>query len=151
MSRLPSAANAAYALEEVRGARFLSAASGDAQDFVKAVRSGLPFEVFEKLRSFLEVPALRLGAALRISERTLARRKGRGRLTPEESDRLLRLARIAEMALVVFEENVEGARRWMTRPKALLDGESPLERSDTETGSREITDMLYAVEFTAAA
>lgn len=136
------------AFTEARGAELLGLAS---DRLVTSVRAGLPMSAFERLRSFLELPARELGAVLSISERTLARRKDRGRLTPEESDRLLRLARLAELALAVFEGDRERARTWLVRSKVLLNGEAPVRRADTEAGAREVEDMLYALEFGFAA
>ncbi len=118
---------------------------------VTAVREGLPFDVYERLRSMLDLPSRDLAALLLISERTLRRRKQAGKLESEESDRLLRLARILELAHVVFEGNSERAVAWLTAPKTLLGGESPLARTDTEPGAREVEGMLYAVEFTMPA
>lgn len=141
-------ANTLPSLEQASGARLLGLDSGA---LIEAERAGFPYEAFEQLRSFLRLPARALGAALSIAERTLARRRKRGSLTPEESDRLARLARLSEMALVVFEGDEESARTWLTTPKRLLGGESPLERADTGAGAREVEDMLYAIEFTMAA
>jgi putative toxin-antitoxin system antitoxin component (TIGR02293 family) len=135
-------------IAEANGARLLDV---QARRLVEAVREGFPFEAFERFRGFLDVPARRLGKAMAVAERTLARRKKRGRFTTEESDRLLRLARLAEMALAVFEGNEMRARRWLTGPKSLLNGEPPLERADTEAGAREVEDMLFTVEFTGVA
>lgn len=135
-------------IERASGAYLLGLDSGT---LVEAGRAGFPYEAFEQLRSFLRLPASALGAALSIAERTLARRRKRGSLTPEESDRMARVARLAEMALVVFEGDAASARTWLTTSKTLLGGESPLERADTEAGAREVEDMLYAIEFTTAA
>ncbi len=139
-------------IEAVQGAGLLGFGSDcPPAALIGAVREGLPYDAFERLRAFLDVPARDAGTRLLIAERTLARRRQNGRFTPEESDRLLRLARLAEMALVVFEGEAAPARRWLTQPKRLLNGESPLDRADTEAGAREVEDMLYAIEFTAAA
>ena len=121
------------------------------QSLVTAVREGFSFEVYERLRATLGVSARELAEVLSIPARTLQRRKQAGRLTSEESDRLLRVARIVELALVVFEGDAERAVRWLTTPKTLLGGESPLARADTEPGAREVEDMLYAIEFTMPA
>ncbi len=122
-----------------------------AQSLVTAVREGLPFDVYERLRRMLGVSARELAEVLSIPERTLQRRRQAGRLTSEESDRLLRVAHLVELALVVFENDTERAVRWLTAPKSLLGGESPLARADTEPGAREVEDMLYAIEFTMPA
>jgi putative toxin-antitoxin system antitoxin component (TIGR02293 family) len=137
-----------FDLNGARGADVLGL-SPDA--LVASVRAGLPTEAFERLRELLGVPARELSGALSISERTLVRRREKGRLTPQESDRLLRLARLAELTLAVFEGDREGARAWLTEPKTLLGGEPPVERADTEAGAREVEDMLYALEFGFAA
>lgn len=121
------------------------------QSLVEAVREGLPYEAYERLRSRLGLSARELAEMLSIPERTLQRRRQAGRLTKEESDRLLRLARIVGLALMVFEGDAERAVRWLTTPKTLLGGESPLARADTEPGTREVEDMLYAIEHTMPA
>ena len=140
--------NTPLSIEQANGARLLGLTY---PGIVPAVRSGLPFAAFERLRAFVGISAQDLGDLLRIPQRTLARRKQEGRLTPVESDRLLRLARIAEMAVYVWEDNAEAAVRWLTTSKSLLGGESPLQHTDTGPGAREVEDMLYAIEFTTAA
>lgn len=116
---------------------------------ISHIRQGLPTHAFDRLQAFLGCSTLVLASALGIAPRTLARRRG-DRLSPEESDRLLRAARLAELALVVFED-ADAASEWLTTPKRLLRGETPLEHADTAPGAREVEDMLYAIEFSAAA
>lgn len=115
-----------------------------------AVREGLPADAFDALRDALGVPSPTLADALAIAPRTLARRRGAGRLAPDESDRLLRAARLTEMAAVALGDREAGAQ-WMTEPHALFGGEPPLRHADTAPGARAVEDALYAVEFTAAA
>jgi uncharacterized protein (DUF2384 family) len=45
----------------------------------------------------------------------------------------------------------DAARAWLKRPHALLGGECPLARLDTEPGLREVEDMLTTIDETAAA
>ena len=129
-------------------ATFLGLRAGS---LVEAVREGFPFDVYERLRARLGVSARELAGVLSIPERTLQRRRRAGRLTRDESDRLLRVARLLELAVMVFEGDPVRAGRWLTAPKTLLGGESPLARADTEPGAREVEDMLYAIEFTMPA
>lgn len=117
---------------------------------VSVIRDGLSAEAFDQLQAFLGCSVSALASTLGIAARTLARRRQTGRLSPDESDRLLRTARLAELALAVFED-AEAAAEWLTTSKRLLDGETPLERADTAPGAREVEDMLFAVEFSAAA
>jgi putative toxin-antitoxin system antitoxin component (TIGR02293 family) len=81
----------------------------------------------------------------------IRRRKGDQRLTAAESDRLWRLLHIFDLALEAFGEREEAARTWLTTPHPLLQGETPLERLDTEPGLREVEDMLTVIDETAAA
>ncbi|MEM1125351.1 MAG: antitoxin Xre-like helix-turn-helix domain-containing protein [Bacteroidota bacterium] len=120
-------------------------------DPVRAVREGVLPEAFDRLQDFLDVSASTLAEVLDIAPRTLARRRQTGdRLKPEESDRLLRTARVAELALAVFEE-ASAAATWFTAPNARLGGETPLARTDTAPGAREVEAMLFAIEFSSAA
>ncbi len=116
----------------------------------RAIRNGLPAHAFDALQSALGLPAAALAEALKMAPRTLSRRRASGVLAPDESDRLLRVARLAEMATAALGDS-EAAAAWMTHPHALLEGETPLQRADTAPGAREIEDMLYAIEFTSAA
>ena len=122
---------------------------GGAVDPARAVRDGLPAAAFDALRDALGLPAAALAAAVGVAPRTLSRRRADGRFTADESDRLLRAARLAEMAAVALGDP-EAAAEWMTAPHALF-GEPPLRHADTAPGAREVEDALYAVEYTAAA
>lgn len=121
----------------------------DVPDAGRAVRAGLPASSFDALRDALGLPAAALAEALGIAPRTLSRRRAGGRLAPDESDRLLRAARLTEMAAAAL-GSPGAAAVWMTRPQALL-GEPPLRRADTAPGAREVEDALYAIEYSAAA
>ena len=123
--------------------------SGGVSDPRQAVRAGLPAPAFDALRDALGLPASALADALGIAPRTLSRRRADGRLAPDESDRLLRAARLTEMATAAL-GGVDAAAVWMTRPHALL-GEPPLRHADTAPGAREVEDALYAIEYSAAA
>jgi putative toxin-antitoxin system antitoxin component (TIGR02293 family) len=95
-------------------------------------RSGLPIGVIADL--------------VQIPQRTLMRRKAKGRLLPDESERLLRVAGIYEKAAELFEGDVDAARRWLTTGNAELDGQSPLEMVRTEIGAREVEDLVGRLE-----
>ena len=85
--------------------------------------------------------------ALVVPKRTLARRKAANeRLTVEETDKALRLARIAAQAERVFGE-AEKAHRWLREPKRALQGETPVAYLATEAGARIVEEMLYRIEY----
>jgi putative toxin-antitoxin system antitoxin component (TIGR02293 family) len=78
------------------------------------------------------------------------RQERKERLTVEESDRLVRLARIQALAEDVFGDSVR-ANRWLREPLGELNGKPPLELARTEAGARLIEQILAKVDWGAAA
>ena len=77
-----------------------------------------------------------------IPATTLGRRKRAGRLTPAESDRLVRIARLTDMVLALMRGDAAAARRWLNTPQDIFDDETPLHRASTETGGREVEQLI---------
>lgn len=110
------------------------------------VRMGLQYnslENFVRKTHFTREEAFSL---VRISSRTLARRKEKGRLSPEESDRLVRAARIVSQALHLFEGDADAANRWLKTSQPALDGSTPVEYAQTEIGAREVEALISRLE-----
>ncbi|HMO64653.1 MAG TPA: DUF2384 domain-containing protein [Verrucomicrobiota bacterium] len=109
------------------------------------VREGLPLRQMEDLRSRLDLTLQELSGQLGLSRATLHRRRREGRLSPEESDRLVRYERLLALAEEVFGPG-EPARQWFRRPAVGLGGETPLEYARTELGAREVERLLGRIE-----
>lgn len=118
-------------------------------DFVRVVDAGLPLEAVEALcRTTLTVDELH---RLVIPRRTLAHRKAQGTpLSREESDRAVRIARIAGLADDVFADT-EVSGEWLHRPSRALDGRSPLDLLGTEAGAAVVEDLLMRIAHGIAA
>jgi putative toxin-antitoxin system antitoxin component (TIGR02293 family) len=85
--------------------------------------------------------------ALVVPKRTFARRKAANeRLTVEETDKAMRLERIAVQAERVFGA-ADKAHRWLREPKRALQGETPLAYLASEAGARVVEEMLYRIEY----
>jgi putative toxin-antitoxin system antitoxin component (TIGR02293 family) len=69
-----------------------------------------------------------------------------GRLQPDESDRLVRAARIFAQAVGLFEGDEEAARRWLTSPQPALGGSTPWDYAATEIGAREVENLIGRLE-----
>lgn len=81
-----------------------------------------------------------------VPKRTLARRTAEKQpLSVEETDRAVRLARVARMAESIFDD-FEKAHRWLRKPKASLGGETPLNYLASETGARVVEEMLTRID-----
>ena len=89
----------------------------------------------------------RLKQAVRISEGSFARRKKSGRFSPEESERLLRIARIFERATALYDGDQDGAREWLQTPIPSLANQRPLDLAQTEPGAREVEDLIGRIEY----
>ena len=81
-----------------------------------------------------------------IPARTLSHRNSKGeRLTVEESDRALRLARIVALADIVFGDHGK-ALRWLDSSKKQFGGASALDMTGTETGARLVEELLVRID-----
>ncbi len=85
-------------------------------------------------------------STLVVPKRTLARRQAVNELlTVEETDKAIRLERIATQAERVFSDPAK-AYRWLRKPKRELRGETPLAFLASEAGARLVEDMLHRIE-----
>jgi len=113
---------------------------------VKAIEKGLAFSELETLRAHLDLPLEQLAEKLGIGRATLHRRKVSGRLDPDESDKVVRFARLFAQAEEVFEGKHE-ARQWLSFPQYGLGGAIPLDYARTEVGAREVEKLLFRIEY----
>ena len=81
-----------------------------------------------------------------IPARTLKHRRQRNEsLSMDESDRLVRVARLYELGVKIF-GNPDKARRWLSKPKRRFDGRSPLLMMRTSLGGIGVEEMLYQID-----
>ncbi len=115
---------------------------------VAQVRSGLPTAVVERLAQSLDVAQRELLTIAAIAPATLTRRRRADppRLSPEESDRIYRIATAFEDAQNLFEGDAAAARAWLKGPAKALGGQTPLEYLSTETGAAEVRRLIGRLE-----
>ena len=113
---------------------------------VASVRKGLPYSALARLQRNTGMPAAVLAELAQIPARTLARRKQHGKLDADESDRLVRVARVFGRALELFEGDVRIARDWLSTAQIALGGRIPLELAKTDVGSREVENLVGRLE-----
>jgi putative toxin-antitoxin system antitoxin component (TIGR02293 family) len=117
----------------------------DTAKVISQIKSGLPVKVFFALKGQLNISAEELAHIVGIAPRTLLRRKQEGRLQKEESERVVRLQRLFEKALDVFEDRA-AAQSWFNSAQLALGGKAPLDYADTELGAREVENLLNRIE-----
>lgn len=112
----------------------------------KELRLGLPVAVFLRVREALGISQELLSKAISIPPRTVMRRQEKKqRFKADESERLLRLARIFVRARQVLESE-ERARAWMFAKNRALGGVTPLDFARTEPGARKVENVLGRIE-----
>ena len=113
---------------------------------VQAIGAGFPYATLERVRKETGLPLERLGSAIGLSVRTLTRRKKEKKLSATESDRLVTLTRLLSQAIALFEGSKPSALRWFVQPNRALGNLSPLEMAATETGAREVENLIGRLE-----
>jgi putative toxin-antitoxin system antitoxin component (TIGR02293 family) len=100
---------------------------------------------FEALQELIGIGAEELAQHLVISRSTLVRRRKSGRLDMQESDRLLRYARLYARAHTVLNDS-DAASDWLKQPARALGFVTPLTFAETEVGAREVENLLGRIE-----
>lgn len=118
----------------------------DAARQVSQIQAGFPVDWFDQFLAESGLAASQVLAVLMLPQRTLVRRRSAGLLALQESDRLARLARLFEQAVVLFEGDREAAARWFSQPVRALGFVSPLEMARTEAGSHEVGLVIGRLE-----
>jgi putative toxin-antitoxin system antitoxin component (TIGR02293 family) len=132
-------------VEALGGRKVLKGRIATLDQLREAAKSGLPYASLEAVIVKLRLGREEATAVLHLPQRTIARRKKEQRLQADESDRVLRLARIGaqETATLGSEEK---AARWLRRPNRALGNRTPLEFLDNDIGSRQVEEILARIE-----
>jgi len=116
-------------------------------DLARQVRSGLPAQTVNLLAETLSLHRAQVAERLSIPPRTLSRRLAtRSRLTHEESDRTLRMARVVALAQEVLGSD-EKASHWLSNPNRALAGRPPFDLLDTDLGVRSVEEVLHRIAY----
>lgn len=113
---------------------------------VSAPPPGLEFREFEALRRQLDLSLEELSARLGLSRATIVKRKATGRLTPDESGKVVCFARLLGHAVHLF-GSLEEARQWLKAPQRGLHGAVPLDYAKTDLGAREVETLLTRMDY----
>lgn len=137
----PSAPAGEYGYAALLGLR-----ASDFPRLLEAIETGFPFSVLERLRTATGLDPELLAQTHAIPPRTLTRRRNEGRFQPDESDRILRAARLFARALQLFEGDRNAAAAWLSAPQRGLGGATPLHLARTELGAREVETLIDRLE-----
>ena len=109
-------------------------------DLAGAIAAGLPKQALRKTaQRVYEKPAE--ASLLMYKVVPEATYKRRTLLSPAESERTERLARVIAMTEYVW-DSVEDAQEWLKKPHPELGGQAPIECAMTELGARRVEEVL---------
>lgn len=139
-------------------------------DFDALIKKGIPWGVIAHIKSAFNLPDDVIASIIGVSPRTIARRRktvnvpakpmdasrksgkektssvSAERLSPVESDRVYRFARIIALAEDVFEDRDE-ALEWLKTPQYGLGGRVPFDMLQTDAGACEVEDLLVRIDY----
>jgi putative toxin-antitoxin system antitoxin component (TIGR02293 family) len=130
--------------EILGGSRVLGGAINSLLELSDAVERGLPKSTLRNVarRIFSDTADQRAMMHRIVPEATYKRR--RERLSPAESERTERLARVVAMAEDVWQDR-DQARRFLTTPHAEIGGKTPLDAALTELGARQAEEVMARI------
>ena len=120
---------------------------GEPEQVIERTRKGLPAQTIDFLAGVLALSRSAFLDVVRIPLSTAERRLRTGEsLTAEESDRIIRVAKILRRAVEVFGDEGQ-AKAWMTDSVSSLGGRSPLSLLDTMEGYDLVANTLVRIEY----
>jgi putative toxin-antitoxin system antitoxin component (TIGR02293 family) len=131
--------------ESLGGRGVLRERLADYAAVIDRTRTGLPYAALEALARRYAIPLPRILRVLALPARTHARRKKERQLSAAESDRLLRLARVAAGAEQTLGA-ADKAGQWLQKPNRALRGAAPLDLLDTDLGAEKVVTVLGRIE-----
>ena len=141
LEKTKSSGQGKYTVENLLGIE-----TADNLKLAKKLEAGFSFAALERLGKTTGLSLERLRVAVRITPRTLTRRRKEKKLSPEESDRLVSVSRLLAQTFELFEGNAEAGMRWFQSPNRALNGQAPLQVAATETGAREVENLIGRLE-----
>jgi putative toxin-antitoxin system antitoxin component (TIGR02293 family) len=110
---------------------------------IDAVKRGLPIQ---HLHQFLKNTQLPREAVLKVLKLTNQDFEDNRQLSPEQSERLWRLAAVYESSLALFDGDSERTSKWLNTPQRAIGQISPLEHVVTEPGAAEVQELIGRIE-----
>jgi len=141
----PSAREVEGVLTVLGGTKVVGRSVRSPEDLAQRVREGLPFSALSAVVQQYGISRDVVCEILHLSRRNFLRRKQQNRLSPDESDRLYRLARVLAHANRVFEDPEESAD-WIQTPNTALGKQEPLTLLDTDIGVQQVDQVLGRIE-----
>ena len=110
------------------------------------IEKGLPYSAFDRFLRNTGFTLEQLLDLVQIAPRTFMRRKTQGKLSPAESDRLVRAARVYGRTLFFFDGDAAAATDWLNEAQYSFGGVRPVEMMGTDVGANEVERLIGQLE-----
>lgn len=114
-------------------------------DFISVIRTGIPKKALDNLMDNTGITIPEISKIIRTSDRTLRRYAATQKLNPEQSERLIELAKLYSRGEEVF-GSMEGFKVWMDSYVMALGNKKPKEFLDTSIGIDLLLNELGKIE-----
>lgn len=109
-------------------------------------QKGIPASSITELADAIDLTIAQISRIVQIPQRTLERRiQTQKKLPMVESERVIRLARLFAKAIAAFGCETKAAE-WFKEPIASIGARTPIELCETESGAREVEEILGRIE-----
>ncbi len=113
--------------------------------FIEVIRKGIPKKAIDHLMQKIGLSETEMAHILHVSKRTLQRRAPREILNPEQTERIIELAKLYSKGEEVLGE-IGQFSEWMDQKLLALGNKKPKEFLDTSIGIRILLDELGRIE-----
>ncbi len=114
-------------------------------DLINIIRSGIPKQAMTHLMDVADLSLLEMAAITHTSDRTLRRYKPQQKLSQEQSERMIELARLYSRGEEVF-GSISSFRQWMDTSLLPLGNNKPKAFLDTSLGINMLLDEIGRIE-----
>lgn len=118
----------------------------DLNSLRRKVESGLPTKSIDHVLREIGNRSERAEIRNKIVPRSTLARRGET-LSPEESERLERVARVISLAEALWQSEEEQAWKFLNHRHPELGNEAPIDVALTEIGARQVEDLLARIEY----
>ena len=114
-------------------------------DFINVIRTGIPKQAMDNLMEITDLTLTEMASIVHTSDRTLRRYTAGQKLSQDQSERMVEMAKLYGRGEEVF-GNLENFREWMNTRLIPFGNKKPKEYLDTSIGIRMIQDELGRIE-----
>ncbi len=114
-------------------------------DFISVIRLGIPKKAIDNLLANTGLTVTEISKIIGTSDRTLRRYTATQKLNPEQSERLIELARLYSRGEEVF-DGMDNFKEWMNSSVMALGDKKPKEFLDTSIGIGLLMNELGRIE-----